>query len=146
MSRIPVQLPPEDDAGDTEYKLVVAGDPLRVEGLVTQMRGRLCDGRGRAVYWIGVLDSGKMVGVSRTALDASVHNLVAVARKAGAVVVSVDTAPAVADLTDIRNAHELEPHVPATGQRFVARAVVTAPLRSAPLDFDVDAPAVAAPV
>ncbi|KAJ1540510.1 GTP binding protein, partial [Cladochytrium tenue] len=49
--------------------------PERIEHLVTQMKWRLAEGHGEAMYEIGVADDGKLVGLSRKDLDASLKTL-----------------------------------------------------------------------
>lgn len=52
-------LPPEVERGNIEYKLkLVDPTPVRFEHLVTQMKWRLQEGFGEAIYEIGVSDDG----------------------------------------------------------------------------------------
>ena len=53
----------------------------RFEHLVTQMKWRLEEGQGEAIYEIGVEDNGLLVGLSNSDLMASVHNLERMAEK-----------------------------------------------------------------
>jgi len=57
-------LPPEiDNEGNIEYKLkLVSPTPERLEHLVTQLKWRLAEGGGEAIYEIGVGDDGSLVG------------------------------------------------------------------------------------
>ena len=58
-------LPPEPQQGNVEYKLkLVNPTEQRLEHLVTQMKWRLREGQGEAIYEIGVEDNGLMTGLS----------------------------------------------------------------------------------
>ncbi|XP_077585955.1 GTP-binding protein 2 [Stigmatopora nigra] len=78
-------LPPEVEEGNIEYKLKLV-DPTqsRFEHLVTQMKWRLQEGRGEAVYQIGVEDNGMLVGLSEQDMKASLTTLHKMAEKVGA--------------------------------------------------------------
>ena len=53
-------LPPEPQFGNIEYKLkLISPSKQRLEHLVTQLKWRLNEGNGEAIYEIGVTDSGK---------------------------------------------------------------------------------------
>jgi GTPase len=54
----------EDDYGNREYKLkLVNPAPERVQQLTTQMKFRLEEGNGEAIYEIGVEDNGNPLGL-----------------------------------------------------------------------------------
>jgi len=53
----------------------------RFEHLVTQMKWRLREGRGEAIYEIGVADNGLLLGLSRKDLDSSLDTLIRMANK-----------------------------------------------------------------
>lgn len=58
------EVPPEKDYGNMEYKLKLDNPTLnRVDHLTTQMRFRLNEGYGRAIYRIGVEDNGEVQGI-----------------------------------------------------------------------------------
>lgn len=82
---MPSQLPPEPQEGNTEYKLKLV-DPTaqRFEHLVTQMKWRLAEGGGEAVYEIGVADDGSLTGLSEVELEGSLRTLEDMARAVGA--------------------------------------------------------------
>ena len=46
-----------------------------MEHLVTQMKWRLEEGQGEAIYEVGVEDNGMLVGLSENELKASMHTL-----------------------------------------------------------------------
>jgi len=59
------EIKPEGDYGNCEYKLKLDNPTLnRVDHLTTQMRFRLNEGYGHAVYRIGVEDNGIVLGIS----------------------------------------------------------------------------------
>ncbi|KAI8919514.1 P-loop containing nucleoside triphosphate hydrolase protein, partial [Powellomyces hirtus] len=69
-------LPPEVELGNVEYKLQLINPPAeRLEHLITQLKWRLAEGYGEAVYEIGVSDKGTLVGLTQSDLDASVNTL-----------------------------------------------------------------------
>lgn len=78
-------LPPEPQLGNIEYKLKLIDPTLqRFEHLVTQMKWRLREGKGEAVYEIGVLDSGHLHGLNDADMSASLDTLKKMANKLGA--------------------------------------------------------------
>lgn len=78
-------LPPEPQLGNIEYKLkLINPTPQRFEHLVTQMKWRLREGKGEAVYEIGVQDSGFLHGLSVADMAASLDTLRKMATKLGA--------------------------------------------------------------
>ncbi|CAO3569101.1 unnamed protein product [Mortierella alpina] len=70
-------LPPEIDIeGNIEYKLkLIATAPDRFEHLVTQLKWRLSEGHGSALYEIGVADDGSFVGLSPEDMEISLQTL-----------------------------------------------------------------------
>ncbi|XP_029926401.1 GTP-binding protein 2 [Myripristis murdjan] len=84
-SNNPPYLPPEAEEGNIEYKLkLVNPTQYRFEHLVTQMKWRLQEGRGEAVYQIGVEDNGMLVGLTEEDMRASLKTLHRMAEKVGA--------------------------------------------------------------
>ncbi|XP_062319762.1 GTP-binding protein 2 [Osmerus eperlanus] len=84
-SNNPPYLPPEAEEGNIEYKLkLVSPTQYRFEHLATQMKWRLQEGRGEAVYQIGVEDNGMLVGLSEEDMRASLNTLRRMAEKVGA--------------------------------------------------------------
>uniref|UniRef100_A0A9J8CW95 Tr-type G domain-containing protein n=2 Tax=Cyprinus carpio TaxID=7962 RepID=A0A9J8CW95_CYPCA len=73
------------EEGNIEYKLKLV-DPTqyRFEHLATQMKWRLQEGRGEAVYQIGVEDNGLLVGLTEEDMKASLKTLRRMAEKVGA--------------------------------------------------------------
>lgn len=78
-------LPPEPQQGNIEYKLkLVNPTRQRFEHLVTQMKWRLREGHGEAIYEIGVSDSGTLQGLSDEDMQTSLNTLTEMAEKLGA--------------------------------------------------------------
>lgn len=78
-------LPPEPQLGNIEYKLkLINPSQQRFEHLVTQMKWRLREGHGEAIYEIGVSDSGQLRGLVDRDMTASLETLRRMAQKLGA--------------------------------------------------------------
>jgi len=78
-------LPPEVEEGNREYKLkLVNPTPSRIEHLITQMKWRLKEGDGEAIYAIGVEDNGVISGLLKEELDSSLATLCGMADRLGA--------------------------------------------------------------
>ncbi|KAG5445420.1 GTP binding protein [Clonorchis sinensis] len=84
---MPHQLPPEVEAGNIEYKRkLVNPTPNRFEQLVTQMKWRLNEGGGEAIYRLGVNDDGHVSGLSPKELESSLATLRRMAQRLNAIV------------------------------------------------------------
>ncbi|XP_067681273.1 GTP-binding protein 2-like [Haliotis asinina] len=84
-TELPAILPPEEEEGNVEYKLkLVNPSDFRFEHLVTQMKWRLEEGEGEAIYELGVEDNGIMAGLQDVELEASVNTLKRMAVRLGA--------------------------------------------------------------
>jgi GTPase len=83
-------LPPEVEFGNVEYKLKLI-DPSeeRFERLVTQMKWRLQEGLGEAIYEIGVEDNGYMSGLNEKEMAKSFETLELMAKRLGASVTKI---------------------------------------------------------
>jgi GTPase len=69
-------LRPEVERGNKEYKLkLIDPPPARFEHLVTQMKWRLQEGLGEAIYEIGVGDDGSLCGLSDDEMRKSLTTL-----------------------------------------------------------------------
>lgn len=78
-------LPPEVEEGNIEYKLkLVNPSESRMEHLVTQMKWRLQEGQGEAIYEIGVEDNGNLTGLTEAEMKASLDTLQKMAVRLGA--------------------------------------------------------------
>lgn len=86
-SSLSSDLPPEEEQGNVEYKLKLLNpSSSRFEHLVTQMKWRLREGRGEAIYEIGVSDNGLLLGLSENDLTSSLNTLNRMAERLGATV------------------------------------------------------------
>lgn len=80
-----VSLRPEVERGNIEYKLkLIDPSPTRLERLVTQMKWRLQEGLGEAIYQIGVEDNGFLSGLNEYELKQSLNTLETMASRLGA--------------------------------------------------------------
>lgn len=74
--------------GNVEYKLhLISPSSTRFARLVTQMKWRLLEGGGQAIYELGVADSGALVGLVPNDLRATLNTLHAMASEIGARVI-----------------------------------------------------------
>jgi len=119
-----VNLPPESEAGCVEYKLYIAGQRDRLEGLKTQLNSRLFAGEGRATYWIGVRDDGVKVGLLADMLETSLARFYTLVQQTGARVDS-ETRENVTGNPFHANAHLRKLlHAEDEGDRWVACVIV----------------------
>jgi len=80
-----VQLPQEIEEGNIEYKLkLVDPTPDRIEHLVSQMKWRLTEGGGEAIYEIGVEDDGNPTGLTDEEMTKSMQTLEVMAKQLSA--------------------------------------------------------------
>ncbi|KHN86488.1 GTP-binding protein 2 [Toxocara canis] len=83
-------LPPEMEEGNIEYKVkLVNPSSSRIQHLITQMKWRLREGQGEAIYEIGVEDRGSMTGLTDSELDASMRTLTTMANALNASIVTL---------------------------------------------------------
>ncbi|XP_020281954.1 GTP-binding protein 2 isoform X2 [Pseudomyrmex gracilis] len=81
------QLPPEPEQGNIEYKLkLINPSSQRFEHLVTQMKWRLKEGHGEAIYQIGVEDNGRLAGLTKEEMKTSLKTLKDMASRLGATI------------------------------------------------------------
>ncbi|KAH8878473.1 GTP-binding protein 2 [Schistosoma japonicum] len=84
-TKMPHILPPEVEEGNIEYKRkLVDPTPNRFEQLVTQMKWRLNEGGGKAIYKLGVDDDGHISGLRPSELISSLTTLERMARRLNA--------------------------------------------------------------
>jgi len=80
-----VPLPQEIEEGNIEYKLkLVDPTPERIEHLVSQMKWRLTEGGGEAIYEIGVEDDGNPTGLTEEEMTKSMQTLEIMAKQLSA--------------------------------------------------------------
>ncbi|KAI9464780.1 hypothetical protein F5148DRAFT_1209628 [Russula earlei] len=79
------KLAAEVEEGNVEYKLhLISPSTARFARLVTQMKWRILEGGGQAIYELGVADSGTLVGLAPDDLRATLDTLHAMAAEIGA--------------------------------------------------------------
>ncbi len=77
---------PEDPFGNKEYKLKILKDERKnIVKKATQMLFRLYEGTGKAIYIIGIEDSGLAKGINKNELNQSIKNLNLIANELNAV-------------------------------------------------------------
>lgn len=70
----------EDDEGNIEYKLqLINPTEDRIQHLVNQMKNRIGDGNGEAIYMIGVQDNGTPQGLNRDDMFQSLRTICRIA-------------------------------------------------------------------
>ncbi|PAV86098.1 hypothetical protein WR25_24426 [Diploscapter pachys] len=74
-------LPAENDLGNIEYKARLTNtNPARLQHLITQMKWRLREGQGEAIYELGVEDDGALTGLTDSDLEMSLATLQTMAK------------------------------------------------------------------
>ena len=110
--------------GNVEYKLhLINPSSARFARLVTQMKWRLLEGGGQAIYELGVADSGGLVGLAPDDLRASLGTLYAMAAEIGAcVTISKEIEVTVTDVPDVGIRAQVDKrHGSRDGRRAAAR-------------------------
>ena len=78
-------LQPEKPNGNIEYKLKLTNiSNSRFQELITQMKFRLNEGSGEAIYQIGIYDNGYIKGINTIEMDESILNLKNIAKECSA--------------------------------------------------------------
>ncbi|KAM3179722.1 hypothetical protein ACTXT7_000005 [Hymenolepis weldensis] len=81
---LPLDLPPEPEEGNIEYKLKLINPTAdRMEHLMTQMKWRLNEGGGQAIYRLGVDDCGAVTGLTAREMLASLRTFYKMAKRLG---------------------------------------------------------------
>lgn len=65
----------EIEEGNIEHKLILKPSEERLQGLISQMKWRLKEGNGEAIYELGCSDDGVLVGLTETELKDSLETL-----------------------------------------------------------------------
>lgn len=80
-----IKLPREFDNGNREYKWkLIRKFPEKTEKFISQMKYRLYEGKGKALYLIGVRDDGTPIGIEKEEMDKSLDYIVNCVEKLGA--------------------------------------------------------------
>ena len=73
---------PENNDGNVEYKRHLTDKTdNRIENLATQMKYRVNEGDGEAIYYIGVEDDGKLSGITKKEFEETDENIKKIAEK-----------------------------------------------------------------
>ena len=84
-----MKLQPEVEYGNKEYKLKICNKQNdRIEQLTTQLKWRLNEGNGEALYYIGVNDDGSIVGLSSNEFQETIMNIKKMCEKINSKIVS----------------------------------------------------------
>jgi GTPase len=84
-------LSPENDEGNIEYKRYLVNlDELRIEQLSTQMKWRIAEGEGQAIYYIGINDDGTPYNMTACEKKESLNNFTTLLNKNNAEIINFD--------------------------------------------------------
>ncbi len=84
MAEIPYAGIPEQEHGNIEYKLKISADEQRMNELASQMKFRLFEGNGEAIYILGITDDGRPEGILPSEMEATLDQLNTIAQKINA--------------------------------------------------------------
>lgn len=136
------KLAAEVEEGNVEYKLhLMNPSSTRFARLVTQMKWRLLEGGGQAIYELGVADSGALVGLVPNDLRATLDTLHAMAAEIGArVIISKEVEVTATDVPEAGFRAQVDKrHGSRDGRRTVAKdhlkAQTSPTLASSPRSF-----------
>ena len=86
-----MKLEPEVEYGNKEYKLkIINKENDRIEQLASQLKWRLNEGNGEALYYIGVNDDGSVVGLSGNELKETIMNIKKMCEKINSKIISTE--------------------------------------------------------
>ena len=84
-----MKLEPEVEYGNKEYKLkIINKENDRLEKLASQLKWRLNEGDGEALYYIGVNDDGSVVGLNSDELKETIMNIKKMCEKINSKIIS----------------------------------------------------------
>ncbi|NON61227.1 GTPBP1 family GTP-binding protein [Acidianus sp. RZ1] len=82
-----MKYPRENDVGKIEYKLILSNvTEQRLQELASQMKFRLEEGGGEAIYVVGVSDDGEVIGLDMQSLNNTITSLEKIASMINAVI------------------------------------------------------------
>lgn len=85
------KLPPEIESGNKEYKLkIIPDNDFRLEQLASQMKWRINEGNGIALYYIGIDDDGSITGISKEDFSQTMKNLSKIVNFIKAKIIKID--------------------------------------------------------
>jgi GTPase SAR1 family protein len=86
-----MKLEPEVEYGNKEYKLkIINKENDRLEKLASQLKWRLNEGNGEALYYIGVNDDGSVVGLGGNELNETIKNIKKMCEKINSKIISTE--------------------------------------------------------
>ena len=86
-----MKLEPEVEYGNKEYKLkIINKENDRIEQLASQLKWRLNEGNGEALYYIGVNDDGSVIGLSGNELKETIMNIKKMCEKINSKIISTE--------------------------------------------------------
>lgn len=88
------KLKKEEYYGNTEYKIFFANMTRdKIEKYATQLKFRLIDGKGTALYFIGVSDDGHIIGLERSTIKYHIDTMTKIAETVNSKIVNIDINP-----------------------------------------------------
>ena len=86
-----MKLEPEVEYGNKEYKLkIINKENDRIEQLASQLKWRLNEGNGEALYYIGVNDDGSVIGLNSNELKETIMNIKKMCEKINSKIISTE--------------------------------------------------------
>lgn len=88
------KLKKEEFYGNTEYKLYfVDMTKNKIDKYATQLKFRLIDGKGTALYFIGVSDDGHIIGIENSEINYHIEVMKQIANIVDSKVINIDINP-----------------------------------------------------
>lgn len=85
------KLTKEEYYGNTEYKLkFIDMNPAKIEKYATQLKFRLIEGKGVAYYYVGVSDSGYLIGIPDNDIDRHIQIMNKIAHTVSSIVENIE--------------------------------------------------------
>ena len=86
-----MSLTKEIEEGNIEYKRYLCNlEPYKIERLISQMRWRIVEGEGEAIYYLGVNDNGTIFKMSDEQKEETLKNFNIIVEKSNATIVSIE--------------------------------------------------------
>jgi GTPase SAR1 family protein len=87
-------LPPESEEDNIEYKRLLTYEMIdnnRIDGLITQMKWRIQEGDGKAIYYLGINDNGTIYGLDVAESKETIQVFKTIVKKADVNIFSFNT-------------------------------------------------------
>jgi len=102
----------EKDDGNHEYKYrLINIDKDKLIHLSNQLLYRLVEGNGEAIYSIGVLNNGYLIGINKNEMDESLRNLSEIAKMVDATVCAINRNQITVQIDELRDVLEHMPRI-----------------------------------